>query len=796
MNDRPPFFESVPQDRNAIKIAGLYLLLGSLWILFSDQLLLLLTRDPVLLSRISLFKGWGFIIITALLLYWLIRRRNAGLRESEARYRSLFQNNHSVMLLIEPETGAIVDANLAACAFYGYTYPEITRLKITDINQLTPEQAFAEMERARQEQRRQFFFPHRLANGEVRQVEVYSGPIQFQGKTLLYSIIHDVTERKQAKQEIQSLARFPAENPNPVLRVRLDGRLLYANAASAPLLESWRCQPGERLPPDWQDHIATAAATQTRRAVEVTCGEWVYSILIAPIQSDDYVNLYGRDISEYKRTEEALRENEERLAFALEVSQMGSWEFNLTDHTAYRSLQHARIFGYQPPLPDWTFEKFLSHVIPEDRAKVERAIGQAIAAKSDWSIECRIRRCDGEMRWIWVAGRFRNHLNGDSRQIAGGIVLDITERKQADEKLRESQELFQMLFDLSPVAYSLAKLAEKIVDINPACEKLFGYPKTEIVGKRAADIDFWADPSERQKAFEKFSSEGRLDNFEFAYKTKSGAVGWAIVYANIIEQGGEKYVLSEFVDITERKRAEADLVRTMEELKRSNADLEQFAYIASHDLQEPLRAVAGAVQLLQKRYGGQLDERADEFIRHAVEGATRMQTLINDLLAYSRVGTRGQPFQPVDSTAALADALANLTVAIRESGAVITHDHLPTVVADRTQLTQLFQNLIANAIKFRGEQTPEIRIKAEQQKGQWLFAVADNGIGLEAEYYERIFGVFQRLHTRREYPGTGIGLALCKKIVERHGGRIWVESEPGRGSTFYFTLPERGSNQQ
>jgi light-regulated signal transduction histidine kinase (bacteriophytochrome) len=245
-------------------------------------------------------------------------------------------------------------------------------------------------------------------------------------------------------------------------------------------------------------------------------------------------------------------------------------------------------------------------------------------------------------------------------------------------------------------------------------------------------------------------------------------------------------------DITERKLAENELRQTAAELARSNAELEQFAYVASHDLQEPLRAVASTIQLLQRRYAGQLDAKADEFIKHAVEGAARMQTLIHDLLNFSRVGTRGQPAQPTGATAALTRALANLTAAVRESEAVISHDPLPTVLADPTQLTQLFQNLLANAMKFRGDKTPAIHIGAEQQNGDWLFAVRDNGIGMEAQYFERIFVVFQRLHTRREYQGTGIGLAICKKIVERHSGRIWVESEPGQGSTFYFTLPDGG----
>jgi hypothetical protein len=218
--------------------------------------------------------------------------------------------------------------------------------------------------------------------------------------------------------------------------------------------------------------------------------------------------------------------------------------------------------------------------------------------------------------------------------------------------------------------------------------------------------------------------------------------------------------------------------------------LEQFAYIASHDLQEPLRAVAGTVQLLQHHYGDRLDTRANEFIQHAVEGATRMQTLIDDLLTLSRVGTRSQPVQSTNCAAVLTTVLANLTLTIAESGAVITHDPLPTVMADATQLSQLFQNLIGNAIKFRRDDTPVIHIQVEQKDNETLFAVCDNGIGIEAQYLERVFGVFQRLHTRREYPGTGIGLAICKKIIERHGGCIWVESELGQGSTFYFTLPD------
>jgi len=253
--------------------------------------------------------------------------------------------------------------------------------------------------------------------------------------------------------------------------------------------------------------------------------------------------------------------------------------------------------------------------------------------------------------------------------------------------------------------------------------------------------------------------------------------------------------LSELYASLERKIAERteQLEEQTTELARSNAELAQFAYVASHDLQEPLRMITSYLQLLERRYQGQLDQDADDFIAFAIDGATRMQQLIRDLLAYSRVGTSNQSFAAVDCQVILKQVLDNLQMAIRESGAIVIYDELPTVMADPTRLSQLFQNLLANAIKFRSVRTPQIQISARHlsQPKEWLFAIADNGIGIEPSYFDRIFLIFQRLHTRTEYPGTGIGLAICKKIVDRHGGRIWVESTVGQTTTFYFTLPDR-----
>ncbi len=243
-------------------------------------------------------------------------------------------------------------------------------------------------------------------------------------------------------------------------------------------------------------------------------------------------------------------------------------------------------------------------------------------------------------------------------------------------------------------------------------------------------------------------------------------------------------------EISQRHYVESALLKSNQELARSNAELEQFAYVASHDLQAPLATIASYAQLLEKRYKDQLDSQASKFIGNIVHGCTRMQTLIDDLLEYSRVGRSQRPFELVDCNQAIQQTIANLQGAIRDTEAVVTYNNLPTVMGDTSQLVQLFQNLVGNAIKYRHDAAPAVHITACKQEGNWLFSISDNGIGIAPQHQQRIFQIFQRLHTQREYSGTGIGLAICQKIAERHGGSIWVESEPGQGSTFYLTLAD------
>jgi two-component system, chemotaxis family, sensor kinase Cph1 len=268
--------------------------------------------------------------------------------------------------------------------------------------------------------------------------------------------------------------------------------------------------------------------------------------------------------------------------------------------------------------------------------------------------------------------------------------------------------------------------------------------------------------------------------------------------ANIKDKEGNIVAtIAQGQDITERKKAEEALRIVAENLTRSNSELEQFAYVASHDLQEPLRMVTSYTQLIEQRYKGKLDADADEFIGYAVDGANRMRRLIDDLLSYSRVNKRGNPFRPTESQLALDVALKNLQRSIEENGAVVTHDQLPEVMADEGQLVQLLQNLIGNAIKFHAKEPPRVHVSAKHlQEKEYLFSVQDNGIGIDPQYFDRLFKIFQRLHTKEEYPGTGIGLALCKRIVERHGGRIWLESQPGKGTTVYFTLNNKKGEKQ
>jgi PAS domain S-box-containing protein len=388
--------------------------------------------------------------------------------------------------------------------------------------------------------------------------------------------------------------------------------------------------------------------------------------------------------------------------------------------------------------------------------------------------------------------------NDEVGTLVDGFNEMLSQIQVRDAALDEAEKKYRSIFENATEGIFQTSLEGRFVSANPALARIFGYDSPEDLMGSIKDISrqIYVDRNWREEFLHVLNAEGKISNFEIQGYRKDGGIIWISMNARLVRGKDGEVVCIEgsAQDITDRKRAEADVGEKTKELARSNQELEQFAYVASHDLQEPLRMVTSYLQLLEGRYKGKLDKDANEFIDFAVDGATRMHTLINDLLTYSRVGTRGKSLASTDSEKILYFSLNNLKMAVEESGAKVTHDSLPTVMADSSQLEHLFQNLIGNAIKFRGEEVPRVHISASPNGNRWIFAVRDNGIGIDPEFKERIFAIFQRLHGKDKYPGTGIGLAICKKIVERHGGNIWVESQLGKGATFYFTLPKKGVN--
>jgi signal transduction histidine kinase len=376
-------------------------------------------------------------------------------------------------------------------------------------------------------------------------------------------------------------------------------------------------------------------------------------------------------------------------------------------------------------------------------------------------------------------------------------LIESVKHKITADKLKKTQQTYSSLFNNMMDGYAYCEMLYDdenhpvdfiYLNVNDAFERLTGIKNVE--SKKVCEVipDIAEAHPELLEIYGRVASTGRAEKFEIEFKPLG-------IWLSVAVFSPEKnYFIATFDNFTERKLAEKELERTLDELKRSNQELEQFAYVASHDLQEPLRMVSSFTQLLEMKYKDELDAEALEYIGFAVDGAKRMQLLINDLLEYSRVTRKSTEFEAVNIEKVLDEVLFNLEIVIEENQAIIIRESLPEIQSDYGQMVQLFQNLIGNALKYRSEETPEIRISAQKEDDHWIFSVADNGIGMDSEYFVQVFKIFRRLNTQDEHEGTGIGLAITKRIIEHHGGRIWVESEPGKGSTFYFTIPKTVNN--
>ena len=367
----------------------------------------------------------------------------------------------------------------------------------------------------------------------------------------------------------------------------------------------------------------------------------------------------------------------------------------------------------------------------------------------------------------------------------------IAKSETSTGEIKQSKELFRILFYRSPIGTYIIQNGHFRL-VNRQLAYILGYDEDELIGRLSLSFVLPEDRDAVRENAIKMLKGGCSLGYEFRVVNKQAKIKWVMETVVPVYYRRKRATLGSLIDVTERKQMEERLQQMTAEMQRSNTELEQFAYVISHDLQEPLRMVSSYTQLLAKRYGKKLDNDADEFIGYAVDGAKRMQTLLHDLLEYSRVGTRGKPFGLVNCEHVVEQAMANLKIAIEECSASVSYDTLPTVMGDEGQLVRLFQNLIGNAIKFRREETPQVYISALRRNNIITFTVKDNGIGIDPQHSQSIFEIFRRLHTREEYSGTGMGLAICKKIVERHGGHISVQSQPGQGSTFYFSVDMAG----
>jgi PAS domain S-box-containing protein len=502
------------------------------------------------------------------------------------------------------------------------------------------------------------------------------------------------------------------------------------------------------------------------------------------------------DITAQHDAETRLRESERRFRNTFELAGSGMAHIGLDRRFIRVNRRLCEILGYSEAELLALTGRQISH--PDDLDIINRERPRLYAGEIDAvRLEKRYLRKDGSVVWVKFSMTVERDAQGKPLYEIG-VYDDVTAQRETEIALRQSEARFRQTFELA--ASGICHVVDgRFVRVNRSLCEILGYTEHELLGKTVKELSH-AEDRDVTDADRARIRAGELEQarFEKRYvRGDNGQVVWCDIAIALVRDaaGAPLYEVAIFDDITERKRADAALQQAHEELKRSNAELEQFAYVASHDLQEPLRMVASYTQLLARRYDARLDGDAREFMAYVVDGATRMKQLIEDLLAYSRVGTKGRDFRPVACEEALRRALFNLRSAVEEAGAVVTNDPLPTLSADEVQLVQLFQNLVGNALKFRSASVPRIHVAVTESPGEFVFEIRDNGIGIEPQYFERIFMVFQQLHNKGEYPGTGIGLAICKKVVERHGGRIWVESRLGAGSSFHFTLPkERGGN--
>ena len=770
--------------------------------------------------------------------------------EGEAKYRGLLEAAPDAMVVVD-QVGEIVLVNVQAEKQFGYRRDELVGQKVTNIipkgfaERLVSDATRSAADALAQQIGTGIELSGRRKDGSEFPIEIMLSPLESAGGILVTAAIRNISARKAAEEHlVQMESRYRGlleAAPDAMVVVNQRGEIVLVNVQAERKFGYRRDELiGQKvkdiIPEGFAERLIADAARSTADALAQHMGtgielsgrrkdgsEFPIEIMLSPLESAGGILVTAaiRNISARKAAEEHLVQMESRYRGLLEAAPDAMVVVNQGGEIVLVNVQAEKQFGYSR---DKLVGQKVKNIIPEGFAErlisdATRSAADALAQQIGMGIELFGRRKDGSEFPIEI---MLSPLESVEGTLVTAAIRNISGRKAAEKHLVQMEGRYRGLLEAAPDAMVVVNQTGEIVLLNVQAEKQFGYRRDELVGQKVKNIipEGFAERliSDATRSVADALAQQIGMGIELSGRRKDGSEFPIEIMLSPLESAEGILVTAAIRNISARKKSEQantqlenqatvmrgahdelelrvsertkELAFANQVLEQSNLELKQFAYIASHDLQSPLRSISGFVQLLNLEYGDKLSEEAGDWIRRTVQSIAQMQTLIRDLLSYSRVDARSVPFTQIRFLDIVNDALTLLESSIRDSGGRVTWGELPEVMGDRSQLVQLIQNLIGNALTYRGDKPPHIHLSAERSGKEWVFSVRDNGIGIDPKHYEQIFEIFKRLHDQKEYPGTGIGLAVCRRVVNRHGGRIWVTSEPGLGSTFFFTIPE------